>query len=87
MSDLFGIQTRSGCACAAMYGAHVLGMNQDLVKKYKEAFLDGQVLLKMGFSRLNFPYFATDEDIEFVLKAVEFVAEYAWMMLPHYTFD
>lgn len=49
--------------------------------------MNGQELLRMGFTRMNFAYFLKDEDIEYMLKAMEFVAEYGWMFLPHYKFD
>lgn len=41
----------------------------------------------MGFNRFGIPYWFTDEEIDFVLKAIEFVAQYGWMFLPNYTFD
>jgi len=41
----------------------------------------------MGFTRLNFAYFLNNQDIEYILQAIEFVCEYGWMFLPHYKFD
>lgn len=35
-----------------------------------------------GFVRLNLPYFMSDGAVEFVLKAVELVAEHGWKLLP-----
>ena len=57
MSDLFGIQTRSGCSCAAMYGQKILGIDLALSRRYKEALYEGHELLRMGYSRINFNYF------------------------------
>ena len=35
-----------------------------------------------GFVRLNFPYFMSHDAVEFVLKAVDMVAEHGWKLLP-----
>ena len=35
-----------------------------------------------GFSRLNLPYFMTDEEADFVIKAVAMVAQNGWKLLP-----
>lgn len=87
MNDLFGIQTRSGCSCAAMYGQKILGIDLTLSRRYKEALYEGHELLRMGYTRLNFNYFMSEEDIEYVLSAIEFVCKYGWMFLPSYKFD
>ena len=35
-----------------------------------------------GFARLNLPYFMSHDAVEFVLKAVDMVAEHGWKLLP-----
>lgn len=40
-SDLFGIQSRAGCMCSAMYGQKILGIDLDLSREYKEALVNG----------------------------------------------
>ena len=35
-----------------------------------------------GFVRLNLPYFMSHDAMEFVLKAVDMVAEHGWKLLP-----
>jgi len=87
LNDLFGIQSRAGCACAATYTWKLLGIDLVLSRRYREAFFDGQEVLKLGFTRVNFAYFLTDEDIDYVLDAIEFVCEFGWMFLPNYNFD
>jgi len=49
--------------------------------------MNGQELLRMGFTRVNFTYFLNDADIKYILDAIEFICEYGWMFLPHYKFD
>jgi selenocysteine lyase/cysteine desulfurase len=49
--------------------------------------MNGQELLRMGFTRVNFNYFMDPEDVEYLIQAIEFVSEFGWMFLPHYKFD
>lgn len=87
LNDLFGIQSRSGCSCAALYGQKILGINLQLSRRYKEALFEGQELMRMGFTRFNIPYFFGDEEVEYVVSAIEFICVYGWMFLPNYKFD
>ena len=54
----------------------------ELTRLYKEALMSGYNVLRVGFTRLNFNYFITDEEIDYILKGIEFVAQYGWMLLP-----
>lgn len=47
----------------------------------------GVASIKMGFTRYNLPYFASKEEIDYVVDAIEFVCKYGWMFLPNYKFD
>ncbi len=38
--------------------------------------------MKPGFTRLNLSYFASDEEIDYILNAIEFLAYHAWKFLP-----
>ncbi|XP_059152606.1 uncharacterized protein LOC131938549 [Physella acuta] len=35
LNDLFGLQVRSGCACAALYGLELMGMSEETAKRYE----------------------------------------------------
>jgi selenocysteine lyase/cysteine desulfurase len=70
--------------CAPLLGQKLLGLDLDLTKIFKEALFDGHELLRVGFTRINFSYFLHDEDIKYILDAIEFIAEYGWMLLPDY---
>jgi len=35
-----------------------------------------------GFTRLNLSFFATEDDIDYILDAVDFVATEGWKFLP-----
>jgi selenocysteine lyase/cysteine desulfurase len=84
LNDLFGIQSRSGCLCASMFGQKMLGVDLKLSREYKEALFDGNELLRLGYTRINLNFFIADEEIDYILSAIEFVAKYGWMLLPHY---
>jgi len=43
--------------------------------------------MRMGFTRFNIPFFFSEEEIEFTIKAIEFVTRFGWMFLPNYKFD
>jgi hypothetical protein len=38
--------------------------------------------MKPGFTRFNLTYFASDEEVEYILSALEFIANDGWKLLP-----
>ena len=58
-------------------------------KRFEDVLIDqkGYEILKPGFSRLNLPYFASDDEIRFILDAVSSIAQHGWKMLPQYRFN
>lgn len=70
-----------------MLGQRILGVDYDLSRTFKEALFDGNELLRIGYTRINFSYFNTNEENEYILNAIEFISKYGWMLLPHYKFD
>ncbi|CAF2661286.1 unnamed protein product [Rotaria sp. Silwood2] len=97
LNDLFGIQVRSGCACAGPYVLDLLGINNqtaEIFTKFITADENGRFtgipkidLMKPGFTRLNLSYFASDEEVDYILNAIEFIANNGWKFLPLYTYD
>ena len=65
----------------------MLGIDLQLSKEYKEAIFEGYEIIRMGYVRMNFAYFFSEEDKEYLLDAIEFICRYGWMLLPHYSFD
>lgn len=49
--------------------------------------MSGNELLRIGFTRVNFNYFITDSEVEYICNAIKFIAEFGWMLLPHYKFN
>ncbi|KAI5062082.1 hypothetical protein GOP47_0022621 [Adiantum capillus-veneris] len=87
LNDLFGIQARGGCACAGPYGHLLLGVGRNQSLKLRSAIKRGYEGLKPGWARLSFSYDMTDEEVEYVLAAIEMIAKYGQRFLPLYDFD
>ena len=43
--------------------------------------------IKPGFARLSLPWFAPEEEIIYILDALEMIAKDGWKLLPQYEFD
>lgn len=87
LNDLFGIQSRGGCACAGPFGLSLLGISNVDIASIESALLDKHEILRPGFSRISFPYWMTDAEIDYILSAVEFVADYGHLFIPHYRYN
>ena len=104
LNDLFGIQSRGGCACAGPYAQYLLGISSDLAKQYESVLMEDERLdrkhlrrghseysqfevLRPGFTRLNLSWFSSDDEVNFVLDALVFVAEHGWKIMPQYIFN
>ncbi|XP_027343824.1 uncharacterized protein LOC113856271 [Abrus precatorius] len=87
LSDLFGIQARGGCACAGPYGHKLLHINKSQSLAVRSAIQEGYVGAKPGWTRVSFPYYMEEEEFEFILSAIEFVAMYGQRFLSLYSFN
>jgi selenocysteine lyase/cysteine desulfurase len=86
LNDLFGIQARGGCSCAGPYGHSLLGIDAEASHRLDEEVTRGNAVLRPGWVRMNFNYFLDDDSVEYLLKAVELVAEHGWKLLSHYRY-
>lgn len=84
LDHLFGIQNRAGCSCAGPYGLQLLGIDQPRREKIREQVNRGAHAIKPGWVRLSIPYYASRDDVEFILRAVEFVADHGHVFVPQY---
>ena len=87
LNDLFGIQSRGGCACAGPYGHRLLGIDLDTSHEFQRQVSLGCEGIKPGWVRVNFNYFISEPVFEFILEAVDLVAEEGWRLLPEYRFE
>lgn len=87
LNDLFGIQARGGCSCAGPYGHDLLGMDMKYSRALESQLNKGYMVLRPGWVRLNFNYFIDESTFEYLVSAIEHIANYGWRLLPYYQFD
>ncbi|HVL28160.1 MAG TPA: aminotransferase class V-fold PLP-dependent enzyme [Acidimicrobiales bacterium] len=87
LNDLFGIQARGGCSCAAPYGMRLLGIDEERSDRLDEEVALGCEGIKPGWVRVNFNYFISEAVFDYIVAAVHLVADQGWKLLPHYRFD
>ena len=86
LNDLFGIQARGGCSCAGPYGHRLLGIDLATSKEFEREIVRGCEGIKPGWVRVNFNYFLSEVQFQFLLDAIHLVATDGWRFLPDYTF-
>ncbi len=87
LNDLFGIQSRGGCGCAGPYGHRLLGIDLETSKEFEREIVRGCEGIKPGWIRVNFNYFLSDTQFQFLIDAIHLIANDGWRLLPDYTFD
>jgi len=87
MNDLFGIQSRAGCSCAGPYGHILLGIDDETSEKFRHLILKGNEGIKPGWVRVNIHYTLSQDDIDYLINAITFVARYGHLFLQKYAFD
>lgn len=87
LNDLFGIQARGGCSCAGPYMHRLLGVGSQTARAYVEAVEKGFVSLKPGWARVNFNYFISPVEFDYIVQAVDLVASHGWALMGDYDFD
>ncbi len=87
LNDLFGIQSRGGCACAGPYGHRLLDIDTATSEAYRASVGAGFEGIKPGWTRLNFNYFIDQNEYEFLLEAIEFIATYGQRFVALYDFN
>lgn len=70
LNDHFGIQVRGGCACAGTYGHFLLHVSHDQSKQITERINFGDLSQKPGWIRLSLHPTMTNEELYFILNAI-----------------
>lgn len=84
LNDLFGIQSRAGCACAGPYGHRLLSIDDETSNTVRTFLKEGMRSLKLGWTRINLHYVMSQEEVTFILDAIEFVSTYGYLFLNEY---
>jgi selenocysteine lyase/cysteine desulfurase len=87
LNDLFGIQSRGGCLCAGPYGHRLLGIGLEQSRAFSGEVARGLEGIKPGWTRVNFNYFISDTVCDYLIDAVDLVADGGYRLLSHYHFD
>lgn len=87
LNDLFGIQSRAGCSCAGPYGHRLLGIDDQTSDLYRDCVGDGFSGVKPGWCRVSMHYVMDDLEVDYLLDAMDFIAEHGNLFLRLYNFD
>ncbi|WP_412063342.1 aminotransferase class V-fold PLP-dependent enzyme [Rubrivirga sp. IMCC45206] len=87
LCDLFGIQSRAGCSCAGPYGHRLLGIDDATSARFRQCLVDGINGMKPGWARVGLHFTHSDEEVDYIASAVEFVAAHGRRFLSLYRFD
>ncbi|KAJ7534437.1 hypothetical protein O6H91_13G094600 [Diphasiastrum complanatum] len=87
LSDLFGIQARGGCSCAGAYAHSLLSIDKPYSLKIRTAVQQGYHGVKPGWTRVSFAYYTSNDEFEYIMSSIEFIAEHGQHFLPLYDFD
>lgn len=74
LNDLYGIQVRGGCSCAGTYGHFLLNVDYDMSHKITDNIDLGDLSLKPGWVRLSLHPTMTSEELEEIIKALEYIS-------------
>ena len=81
LDDLFGIQSRAGCSCAGPYGHQLLGIDEHKAEEYRSWITRGYHGIKPGWCRVGFHFVFDDDEVEYLLSSVEFIAEHGLSLI------
>ncbi len=87
LNDLFGIQARGGCSCAGPYGHRLLKIDRQHSSDFEKLVIKGVNGMKPGWTRIGFNYFFSQETVDYIIAAINMIADEGWKLLPHYSFN
>jgi selenocysteine lyase/cysteine desulfurase/CRP-like cAMP-binding protein len=87
LNDLFGIQARSGCFCAGPYLHRMYGIDETWSDGMQAEVACGHLGARLAFVRVNFNYFTSEAVFDYIIEAVDLIANEGWKLLPLYHFD
>ncbi|KAG7529666.1 hypothetical protein FFLO_05510 [Filobasidium floriforme] len=77
---------RDGCFCAHTYMADLLEISEDAGTRLQSLSTDQRVY-REGAIRVSFPWFQSNETVDYVIEAVAWISERGWRFLPDYQVD
>ncbi len=87
LNDRFGIQVRGGCACAGTYGHYLLNIDQTASTNIIRRLSKGELDARPGWVRLSLHPTMTDQELQFILDAIEYIADNKTELSKDYTYN
>ena len=87
LNDLFGIQARSGCACAGPFGHELLNIEKQLSDKYLTVIQHVLNGFKPGWTRIGTHYTMSRQEASYLRKVLSAVGWFGPLYLDQYCFD
>jgi selenocysteine lyase/cysteine desulfurase len=87
LSDLFGIQARSGCFCAGPYLHRLHPIDEVWSAAMHAQTREGHLGAKLAFARVSFDYHLSPAVFDYIVEALHLLAAEGWRLLPLYRFD
>mgnify|MGYP001948186680 CR=1 FL=1 len=87
LNDKFGIQTRGGCSCAGTYGHILLNVDHDKSQQITQQIDDGDFCEKPGWIRASFHPTTTNEEVTYVIEAINILTANITQWSQEYRFN
>ena len=87
LNDRFGIQVRGGCSCAGTYGHYLLHVDPQRSKSMTDKIDQGDLSAKLGWVRLSIHPTMTDDEIDYILEAINQIVKHGEKWGQEYRYD
>ncbi len=87
LNDLFGIQARSGCACAGPFGHELLRIEKQLSDKYLTVIQHVLNGFKPGWTRIGAHYTMSRQEASYIKRVLSAIGWFGPLYLDQYCFD
>lgn len=85
LTDVFGIQVRSGCFCAGPFSMILLKLDKKMVDSMIPVISVGVIKDKPGYIRMDLTFYLEEFEVEYISKSIALTAKYCDKMEMIYT--
>lgn len=87
LNDKYGIQVRGGCSCAGTYGHILLNVDTEQSCAITTKINNGDLTTKPGWVRMSIHPTMTDEEMHYIMNAIEDIAKNHVKLAQDYTYN
>jgi selenocysteine lyase/cysteine desulfurase len=87
LNDKYGIQVRGGCSCAGTYGHMLLDVDINFSHDITHQIDEGDLSLKPGWIRMSVHPTMTDDEMHYIMNAIDDVAKNHKYLGADYTYN